>query len=115
MKEMLDIAPCTTVRQTSEPKDLSEDRGVLQQRLLAGGKPIKARSDDSLDGLRNVLVVRGTLLDEHLRELLGIQRVPARAAEQGALTLRLEDGSPQERGKESRRGLVGKRRERKRR
>src|SRR5919108_94390 len=34
------------------PEDLSDDRSILQNRLLVGRERVKTRSDDAVDGLR---------------------------------------------------------------
>ena len=98
----------------AEPKDLAEDRCVLEELLLGDREPVEPRRDDALHVLGQRQLPRRAALVEQPRELLGIQRVPARAREQRRLHLCRQDGSFEQRGEQARRVIVRERRDRQR-
>ncbi len=101
-------------RERARPEDLSDDGSVLNERFLAGGEPIEARGDESLQGLGQpqLRVGRGTLLLDHPSELLRVQGVAAGAFEQLRLKVSGEDCPLEQRMNEPSRLVIRERRER---
>ena len=110
--------PCRGCRLAADgagPEDLPDDGCVLEQALLRSGQPVEARRDDALERLGKRELLGRALLEVQLGELLGVERVAARALEQRLLDVggkqRAVEQVPDQRG-----GLlVGQRRERERR
>ncbi len=103
----------------ARPEHLPHDRRVLEEGLAVRGQRVQAGGDDGLDGFRDrdhrplpdrpgaAVPGEGAMVDEHLGELLRVQRVPAGLLEQRALGLGREDRLIEDRGHEPRRLLVG--------
>ena len=97
--------------QRSRPEDLSDDRSVSQERLLIGWQSVEACRDDPLERFRQGQRLRRSLLEEELRELLGVEWIATRSLEERRLRLGHQDGRS-EQSREEKRGLVvGKRSE----
>jgi hypothetical protein len=75
--------------------DLSDHRGVLEQRPCARQRACRAARDQRLHGLRQRRVERRRpALGQQTHELLGVERVAARSFEQRCLGVGGEDGRP---------------------
>ena len=106
------VAPAISHRgEGARPEDLSEHGGVVEQALELGRKRVEPCGQKRLDRLGQICSARRAPVTEHPHELLGVQRVPARALEKRRLRLGGQH-RPLEQGRdESRRVLVGQRRE----
>ena len=74
----------------ARPEHLADDRGILEQLLLARREAVEAGGDDALERLRQRQLLRRAPLEVELDELLGVERIPARALEQSLLRVRRE-------------------------
>src|SRR5581483_7401806 len=96
-------------RERAGPEALPDDGRVLEQGLLRRLEQVEPRRDQPLDRLGDL--ARGAADAEHARELLGVERVAARAAEQLGLRL-CRQQRPEQRVEQPRGVVVGQRRER---
>ena len=72
----------------ARPEDLADDGCVLKEALLGLGEPVETGGDDALQRLRERQLLRRSLLDVELDELLRVERVAAGPLEQGCWTRR---------------------------
>jgi hypothetical protein len=98
------------------PEDLPGDGGVLDQLLLRPGECVEPRGDQALQrvGYGQVAAAGAAALGDEPRELLGVERVPARAREDGVLQVGRQHRALEHRMDELRRLGLAERRERQR-
>ena len=78
----------------SGPEDLSDDCRVPQELLLREGQPVETRRDDALERFRQGQRLRRPLLEEELRELLGVEGITAGSLEQRCCDSAASTGVP---------------------
>jgi hypothetical protein len=99
----------------TEPEDPSHDCGVVQERLQVRTQGVEPGRDERVHGLRHGDVLEALSLGEHPRELLGVQRVPARPLEEQRLRLGRQNAALEQDLEQAARILARQRRERDRR
>ena len=84
-----DIAarPTRHLRNRTDPEHPADDGRILKKRLELRRQRVEPRCHERLHGLGNREVLDVPALDEHARELLGVERVSARSLEECRLRL----------------------------
>ena len=93
--------------ESTEPERLPDDCGVLDQPLLLGLEQIETSGDHALHRLGQLL--DPAVLPECPRELLGVQRITARAGQQFRLRVGRQDDALEQLAEEAGGVLVGER------
>ena len=99
----------------ADPEHLPVHGRVVQECLLLGRQPVEARRDDPLHRLGQRGPARAPALRDHLRVLLGVERIAAGASDQLSLVVGLEQRPWQHGPEQAGRLVIRERRERKRR
>ena len=102
-------------RDAADPEHLPVHGCVVQECLLRGRQPVEARCDDPLHRLGQCGIAGAPALRDHLRVLLGIERIAAGASDQLSLIVGLEQGAWQHGPEQAGRLVIRERRERQRR